>query len=212
MNELNPTSRTAFSTDERCKILQVVSTEVVDTAQYGDGGVIEYELRDGPASALLVRDADGLFHIAYLDPRVPEPTIGTNLAAEFDQVAQQAVDALREGDCDAFLKVAFVEFGPSSGDKAHTCGYVENFPLAKLLKQDPKIEPELMGGNGTFAFYGLSLPGSFWTMILARQTQEDRFPEEGDPLPKDAPEYGYLDSFRTNAPSPPADEGDGGSS
>jgi hypothetical protein len=190
-----------------------VSTDAIDAAQYGDAGVIEYELGEGTMSVLLVRDADGLFHITYLNPRVPEPTIGTKLAPDFDQVAQQAVDALSEGDCDAFMKVAYVEFGPGSGDKAHTCGYVENFPLAKLLKQGPKSEPELMGGNGTFAFYGLSLPGSFWTMILARQTQEDRFPEGADPLPKDAPEYGYLDSFRTNAPQPPAaPEGDGGSS
>ena len=190
-----------------------MSTDAIDAAQYGDAVVIEYELGEGTMSVLLVRDADGLFHITYLNPRVPEPTIGTKLAPEFDQVAQQAVDALRAGDCEAFMKVAFVEFGPGAGDKAHTCGYVENFPLAKLLKQDPKAKPELMGGNGTFAFYGLSLPGSFWTMILARQTQEDRFPEGADPLPKDAPEYGYLDSFRTNAPQPPAEgEGDGGSS
>src|SRR5215207_2091395 len=111
------------------------------------------------------------------------------------------------------MKVAFVEFGPSSGDRAHTCGYVQNIAVAKLLKQEPGAEPELMGGNGTFAFYGLRLPGSFWTMNLARQTQEDHVPEGADPLPADAPEYGYLDSFRTNASQPPADgEGGGGSS
>ena len=202
VNELNPISRPAMSTDERCKFLQSALDDPVNAAQYEDGGVIEYKVGDATINALMVRDSDGLFHVTYLDPRVPESTIGTKLAPQFDQVANDAVDALRKGDCEAFTKVAFVEFGAGAGDHERVCAYVSNVPLAKLLQKDPNAKPKLMGGNGTFAFYGLSLPGAFWTMILGKETPEDKASKDAPKLPADAPTYGYIDAFRTNTANP----------
>jgi hypothetical protein len=207
VNELNPVSRPAMSTSARCKALGIAASEPTGVAQYGDGGVIEYKLGEGTMSTLLVRDSDGLFHITYLDPRVPEPTVGTKLAPQFDDVANSAVDALRDGDCEAFVKVAFVEFGPGSADSQQVCKYVSGFQMAKVLQKAPDAEPKLMGGNGTFAFYGLSLPGSFWTLILAKETPDDRVPPGAKPLPQDAPEYGYVDAFPTNTAEPPSGSG-----
>jgi hypothetical protein len=207
VNGLNPISRAALNTEPRCKLLKKAAEPTRGAAQYGDAGVIDYKLGDGTLSALLVRDSDGLFHITYMNPHVPHPTVVTKLAPQFNGVATAAVDALRDDDCEAFVKVAFQEFGPGAGARDQVCAYVSNFPMSKLLQDDPKAEPKLMGGNDTFAFYGLSLRGSFWTLVLAKETPQDRFPPGVKPLPADAPEYGYVDAFRTNSAEPTTESG-----
>lgn len=207
VNKLNPLSRPGLSGDARCEALQrLAALKATGAAQYGDGGVIEYALPSRPLAVLLVRDSDGLFKITYEDSRLRSPSIGTPFAKQFDAVADQAVKALAHKDCDAFYAVAFQEFGPSAGDKSAVCDRLDVNPLVPQLEKDPGAEPKRMGGNGSFAFYGLDLPGSFWTLILAKETQQDVFPKGSPGLPKGAPTYGYVDGFRTNPP--PSEPGD----
>jgi hypothetical protein len=207
VNELNPLSRPGLNGKARCEALQrLAALKATGAAQYGDAGVIEYALPSRPLAVLLVRDSDGLFKITYEDSRLRQPSIGTPFAKQFDAVADRAVKALAHKDCDAFYAVAFQEFGPSAGDKSAVCDGLDVNPLVPQLEKDPGAEPQRMGGNGSFAFYGLDLPGSFWTLVMAKETPSDVFPKGSPKLPKGAPTYGYVDAFRTNPP--PSEPGD----
>jgi hypothetical protein len=201
VNQLNPIGRGNLDTETRCKSLQRLATlKPGGQAAYGGGGVVQYQLPNSTLSVLLVLDSDGLFHVTYLDQWTPKPTIGTKFAKQFDAVAERAVDALRNKNCGAYYDVSFREFGPGALDKHAVCTHVNDAVLGEQLRADPKAKPVRMGGNGTFAFYGLDLPGAFWTLILAKETPSDVAPPGASKLPEGAPTYGYVDAFRTNPP------------
>ena len=116
-----------------------------------------------------ILDADGLYHLALVDPVRTEPSVGTNFNPEFDAAAEDAISALRRKDCDDFLRTAVRQYGPGAASPAEICAYVSTNPLAALLAEYPEAIPRRLGGNGSFAFYAVASPSAHFTVVLARE-------------------------------------------
>jgi hypothetical protein len=199
---LNPLSRPKLATESRCEALRrLAGLDVQAAASYGGvAAVVDYLRGDRTVSALLVGDADGRFHVAFIDAFRGVPSVGTKRAPQLDAAAERAVRALRRRDCAAFLDVAYRRFGFAGGSDAEVCERVETNPLA-ALDRGGKARFERLGGNAGYAFYGLDTRKSYLTVIAARQTEAgvpETLPEEIARLPDGAPEYGFLDALQTN--------------
>ena len=200
--ELSPLSRTAADADveARCNLYEtrLRNAEPTDSEEFGrGGGVIDYESPAGEFSALMVLDSDGLYHIAFVDPFLGEASVGSKPADEWDKVVDSALEAMRDRDCDAYLKVANRRFGPGALDKSAACDYVDANPIADLYEANPDAEPEELGANADYAIHGIAGPGAFYALLLARESDAN-LPENAEPLPKDAPEYSFAGAIRTN--------------
>ena len=207
INELNPLGRPALATEQRCEVLQRLDgLEVADAAEYGKlGAVIAYQRGQGTINALLVRDSDGLLHVASFDPFIGESGTEGELAAEFEQVAEQGTEALADKDCESYLEVAYRRFGIGAGEDGEVCDRIENNIVAALLERGGKPQPVDLDGGSSYAFFGIDTPVSYLTLIAARQTEEglpETTPMEIAELPKGAAEYGILDALRTNPRQP----------
>jgi hypothetical protein len=200
INELNPVSRQEFlDTKDRCEsIKRLDGLEVRGAEEYGDAGaVIDYAYGSRTASAVLIRDQDGRFHLAFIDLFRGVPSVDTKLAKQFDGATERAVEALAKKDCDAFLDVAYRRFGRGAGSREQICTYVEQNPIANLFEAYPKAKTKRLGGNEAYAFYSVRTPGVHNTVVLAQQTEKGA-PPKTPPLPKGAAEYGYVDAYVTN--------------
>jgi 4-amino-4-deoxy-L-arabinose transferase-like glycosyltransferase len=200
INELNPVSRQQFlDTKDRCESLKRLDGLKVRGAEpYGDAGaVIDYASGSRTISAVLIRDRDGLFHVAFIDGLRGVPSADTKLAKQFDGAAERGVKALANRDCDAFLDVAHRRFGRGAGSRDQVCPRVDENPIAKLFEAYPKAKTKRLGGNEAYGFYSVSTPGVHVTAVLARQTEKGA-PAEAPPLPKAAAKYGYVDDYVTN--------------
>lgn len=204
VNALNPLSRPKLNTEERCAaLLGLADLPVEAAAAYGGiAGVIDYRRGERTVSVLLVGDADGRFHIAFIDAFRGTPSVGTELAPELDAAAQDAIRALRRRDCRAFLRAAYRRFGFGGGDESEVCARLETNPVASLTgKRTPTLKR--LGGNRGYGFYALRTPTAFLTVIAAQQSNAnvpEGVPEEVARLPAGAPRYGYLDALITNRP------------
>jgi hypothetical protein len=203
INTLNPPSRPKLATESRCQALRgLAGLPVKATASYGDvAGVIDYRRGERIVSALLVGADDGRFHIAFIDPFLGVASVGTERAPQLDLAAARAVRALRRHDCEAFLEVAYRRFGFAGGDDAEVCERVDVNPLAELTRGE-EVRLERLGGNASYAFYGLRSPDTYLIVIAARQTETglpEGMPPEVAELPEGAPEYGFLDALQPGA-------------
>lgn len=208
--ELNPLTRPGLATESRCNSLRALAgLPVQDVATYGDvAAVVDYERGGRTVSALLVGDSDGRFHVAFIDPFLGVPSVGTDPAPQLDRAAEQAVEALRKRDCERFLAVAYRRFGVGGGTDEEVCERVEANPVPDLIKAGaaeeglrvkPDYKLERLGGNGSYGFYGLRTGGAYVIVIAARQTERgvpEGMPAEVARLPAGAPEYGFLDAIR----------------
>jgi hypothetical protein len=195
------------NTAEHCRSLRTLaSLQPAGIAAYGEGGgVIDYGAGDHVVSAVLIRDADGLFHIAFVNPYNSSQTVGTPFAEEYDAVAASAIKALRDGDCDAFLQVADRRLGVASLSRQQACRSVTaKAGLGRLLAGAPHAMPDRLGGNDYYAFYGLSLPTAHLTIVEAKEGRA--LPSSLAPaaphLPAGAPTYGYVQAYLTNSSAP----------
>lgn len=194
VNELNLISRPGLATELRCAILQRFgSLEVTDAVQYGKlGAVVALMRAQRTFNVLLVRDSDGLFHIAYYDFATgPSGTKG-KLDPQFERVAAKGTKALAKRDCEGFLEVANRRSGLARADDDATCAQVERNIVAVRLQRGGKPKPEQLAGGSTYAFFGIDTPGSYLTLVAARLSK----PSEG--IPEDAPEFGIIDALETN--------------
>jgi hypothetical protein len=211
INDLAPLSIVDYvdDTEEYCSSIESLAEfEVSDIAAYqGLGGVIDYsgEGEDQMVSAILVRDSDGLFHVAF-PASTGTPTVGTPFATQFDAAANRAVKALGERDCEAFLKVANRESGIGSTDATEACISGEAIEIAAAVFGSRKPRPVRLGGNGYFAFYGLDSPEVYLT-IVERRTTEPQTADESS-----APKYVYVASYVTNRRDVPSQYPGGSSS
>lgn len=200
INALNPVSRTGLNTPERCAYLQTLAgLEAVGKQEVHGGGVIEYANGSGVLTAILVVDSDRRYHLAFIDLVNPEPSVGTPFAPRFDQVADDAVEALREPDCERYFELAHrygraAALGPKEGCEALTPN-----PIQAVLVTAPDAKPERLGGNSRYAFYSLASTRMEVTLVLARQSNEG-LPEGVPPLPANAPEYAFIDGYQATAP------------
>ena len=194
INRLTPLSRQY----DVCSGLQgFAAVPVTGSASYGDGGgVVEYGSGSALRNAILIVDSDGHYHIPFVDPYNTEPSVETKFASQFDGAAQDAVKALRDGDCDAFKRVALTRIGPGSTPNL-TCAYLAQSPLTQLVVRYPQSEPKRLGGNGDYAFYSVSSPEANFTMLMGRESATGVAPG-APPLPSDAPEYGFVEAYQTN--------------
>jgi len=199
VNELIPISRIQLVTDTRCEYLRRLDgLEVLGSESFPGGAVIDYQFGVRVLTAILLVDADGLYHVALYDPYNPQESVGTKPAKQFDAAANAAVEALADGDCDAYVAILHRRFGRgAAAPENEICGLVEPSQVQAVREVDSSAEPKSLGGNGSYAFYALGTPAYNLTLVLARQTDK-AVPEGVEPLPEDAAEYAYIDAFLTN--------------
>ena len=82
INDLNPLGRPGLSSAQRCAYLsQLAGLTPVGAEEYGDAGaVIDYKQGDRTIDAVLIRDADGRYTIAFFNPFNGRKTVGTPYA------------------------------------------------------------------------------------------------------------------------------------
>jgi hypothetical protein len=196
INELNPVNRPSLDTDERCEYLKRLAGLKVDGAQAygGAGAVIDYRFGDRIYSTVLIRDEDGLYHVAFFNPFGITESAGTKYAKAFDGTARQTLQALKERDCKAFQEVAFVRFGIGKQDEDTICDFVENNAISNQLEDFPDAEFKPAGGNADYAFYTLATPATRWVLVFAREADRAGQPAELD-LPDGAPTYGFVGAY-----------------
>ena len=200
VNELNLLHRPDLNTKARCEYLQGLGgLEAKGGASYGDAAVIDYSLGIRTMSLVLVRQPDGLFHVAFPDYFVAESSVGTKYAQQFDRAAQRAVKALRTHDCGLFLGNAVREIGPGSLSKGDACHFVDNNLIASAFSSYSQASIDRLGGNRNFGFFGISATVGYLTLVFAHETPADYLPQ-GKTLPKDAPAYGFAGVYLTNSP------------
>jgi hypothetical protein len=198
INELTALSRPYDVCDG---LRSLSSLPVAAAASYGnEAGVIEYGSGHQLHSALLIVDADGLYHLPLVDPYNTARSVGTPFPTEFDHVARDAVNAMRDQDCGRFRQVALVRYGAGA---ASVCTYLRESPLSQLLKADPQAQLRRLGGNHDYAFYTVSGGTANFTIVLARESQKD-VAAATPPLPSGAPALGFVDAYQTNPALQPA--------
>lgn len=205
VNTLNPLAVPALDTDERCEVLRErLDLKVIDAEDFRAGGVIDYEFGEVGASAVTIIDADGRHHVAFIDALLEGESVGSELDKAFDEVADDALTALEDRDCDAFIAVAHRRYGPGAApDRGQTCEFVENNPIPGVLQRYEEAELVGIGGNQDFAFYGLGAPAVHLTLVLARQEDPRPLPASFEPLPDDASEHAFVTMYVTNRAGAP---------
>jgi hypothetical protein len=83
------------------------------------------------------------------------------------------------------------------------CAFLDNSALTTFLASNPRAKPVRLGGNQDYAFYAVSGPQANFTIVMARESDSGAAPGT-PPLPKGAPEYGFVDAYQTNPPVKPA--------
>jgi hypothetical protein len=192
-----------LDTEQRCQGLQSVGKlGVSGAASYGDlAGVIDYSAGDHVITAVLVRDSDGLFHLAFTNPFNPSPTVGTPLAKQFNSEVRAGVEALKNKDCEAFLKVANRRLGVGALSQQEACKAVQENIFPRLLAGERKVHLKPLGGNGSYAFYGLDTPSVYFTIVAAKESPHlpASLRSAGvSSLPPGAATYGYVQAYATN--------------
>lgn len=129
--------------------------EIVGAATYGTGAVIDYKSGEvgGGATIVLFVAPNRNWGIARFGV-LTEPSTDTSddeTREKYDETVEAYFAAIRDRDCAAFMKVAFI----SSEIEKGFCK--KRFPgtkaLAKRLRANPSDEPVYQGGNGTYGFY-----------------------------------------------------------
>jgi hypothetical protein len=186
-------------TDESCETLITLEQSAASGAQaYGNrAGVVDYSTEPEAATMVLVRDSDGLFHIAFVASEESSPTVNTPLAKGADAVAAAAVEAMRAKDCEGFLRVANRAGGIGALPKELACRAIEVDPIQAGLFNAPDARPRRLGGNAHFAFYGLSTPDSYFTIVLAKS--DDSVSGQNQPSGAASSQYRYVASYETNS-------------
>jgi hypothetical protein len=137
-------------------------------AAYKTGAAITYRTTTGRRRLIaLALDADRTYRIAFIDDIAGEP-IGTQQPAAFNRAAGAVVRAMRDGNCDAFLKLVSRTDGLGVGPDEEVCRRVSDTPFRRELIGNPRVRPVPLGGNSQVAFYKLrTRPDAYYTMIMS---------------------------------------------
>jgi hypothetical protein len=184
LRELSRAGGMRLNCDSRAK-KAFAGFRVTGAQRYESGGVIEFEDAETknpelpPGTVVSPRGARGVYTVALdphgrwaftgpVSPLLPAPTIGTRPASPAGPRAavRRFVTAVKRSDCALFYKVTFTP----GLDQQQACATVlgDYAPLAKQLKEgpDPRILP--LGGNATFAFFGLRTGEQYRTLVLIK--------------------------------------------
>ena len=179
---------------ESCSLLvglAQTTTAAGMSSSYGEeAGVLDYVASGESVSLVLVRQADGLFHIAFPVAHRAPASVGTEIGKDADAVAATLVNSVRAGSCAGFLSVVDPHAGVGSLPRDQACDSLQNDPIRAAAFNAPDVRPRRLGGNRLFAFYAFDTPGSYLTIVLARG-------DTGDPSGA-LGSYGYIASFVTN--------------
>ena len=199
ISEFNFSSRPIADERARCEGLVTLlgGRKTLGSEELDAGGVADFEYGESGASAVFVVEDDGRHHLAYVDTLLDGESVGTRAAGGFDPAAEGAFAALRDRDCDAFIEVANPRHGPGAAERGAICDYVRANPVPGLVKAFPELEPVRLGANADYALYSLATPRQFWTMVLGRAEDPEILSESYEPLPADAPEFGFVDLIPT---------------
>jgi hypothetical protein len=193
--ELVPTSRPSAASKQRCEFnKRLAGLDIVGSEEYEDmGAVIDYDNGPAFATAVMIRDDDGLYHLAVLDFTVDEPATETEFNGKaFNEAALAAVEAIRDRDCEPYTAILSRQFGLGSAPEPEICPKLEreSNTFANSIQSDTLAEPELLGGNGTWAFYGLSTAFGYYILLFTHQPPT--------PTAPDAAEYAFVDGYLVN--------------
>jgi hypothetical protein len=133
-----------------------------------EAGVIDYSTPSRGATLVMLRQADGLLHIAFTVSHDPSPSAGTPIGPGADAVAASSVEAIHEGDCDGFLELAYRAGGIGTIKKPTVCYVLANDPIHGATFDAPDARPQPLGGNAFFAFYDLNTPRTYVLTVLVR--------------------------------------------
>jgi len=200
INGLNPLSRPQLDAAARCESLRrIADLAPVAAEHFGSGGaVIDYVRGARTVSVLLVRDSDDRLHVAFIDPFLGEPSVGSAMPDAFDRAARDAVASLRAGGCEEFLALAYRRLGPGAGSRGEVCSRLDAYGPAKLLRDAPEAKPRRYGGNGSYALYRVAAGDADLTFVLARQEDAEGLPGEVAELPGEAARYAFVDAYRVD--------------
>ena len=139
-------------------------------ATYKTGAAISYRTSTGRRRLIaLALDADRTYRIAFVVD-VPDQPIGTAKPKGFDRAAAAVVRTLRNGDCDAFLRLVSRTDGLGVGGDEEVCRRVSDAPFRRELLGRARVRPLSLGGNADVAFYKLrTLPDAYYTMVMAAE-------------------------------------------
>lgn len=199
-----PVSRESTDQQADCDFLTAaLNGEVIGFQEFGGGGLIDLQGPDnGDGTAVTILDSDGRHHVSFVDTFLAGGTVGTDTEFEpdpgIDKVAEAAVDALQEEDCEAFQNLTHKRFGVgASPDESQICTFVKDSSVREALEEFPKTEVESLGGNDEYGFYGLETPAGNQTFIVAVQEDPETLPEGFEPLPEDARKFGFVTIYPT---------------
>lgn len=151
--------------------------EAAEIDEWGTAAVIENESPGGSViSQPLLLDGDETFRLTTVFQN--QPAVGTEPEpdAEFDQVAEQAVEAIREGDCEAIGSL----YDPDAFASVDDACSAFTSRLGTAAQEDAELAPEPLGSNAWFAAYALrSSQGGYYTMLVSRKDGDDSKAEEG---------------------------------
>ena len=176
--ELAPIARrpTGAAAQTRCEQLKsrFADAKATDTEAFGKAvGVIDYA-GTSVFSAVLVVDEDGLYKIALIDPFLHEKSVGTKLAPQFKQTADECRQGAR-----ATMTATPCLRRPTAGsarvpfDQSALCDFADNNQVAAVLQAIPDAKLDPAGGNADYALYGLGGPGAYYVILMARESDEN---------------------------------------
>jgi hypothetical protein len=190
---LAPPARPPADETTYCKeyTTQLKNAEATGSQSFGDAaGVIDYTKGSAKFSIVLVVDQDGLYHPTFINRLLGEPTVRTQFARQFNAAARDAFQALASQKCGAFLAIADRDYGPGALPRDQACQFVATNSVASIVEAKPKASFKLIGGNSDYAFYRIAGPADYYTVVMARQSNQNR-PNDAKPLPKNAAAYSF---------------------
>jgi hypothetical protein len=147
-------------TPKICKRLIPTVSPVVppEVKTYGSGAV--GKSTDG-GSFILALDSDRRFKwvTSFGDPRLPKAPL-----KNADEVMAAVVSAIRRDSCPEITQFSLTYSNGGSGKKF--CALRPVRQLHAALDRAPSASPKPLGGDGTFAFYGLKVKPHYYTLIF----------------------------------------------
>jgi len=184
---IHPHLRPPSSEDKKEQCLNYLSLmkgfQVIATRSHGTGAVIDYSyFAQGDKRAiytmLLALDKDGLYKLFQVEG-AHEAAVALTPPTDQgmgDEVAQAAVGAIREGNCDKLFAIAHETLAPGANDKVEFCDQYLGSGFQKALQADAAAVPQSLGGDSQYLFYSLQVkPDRYYTLAVGRVRGAYRF-------------------------------------
>jgi ketosteroid isomerase-like protein len=143
---------------------------------FGTAAIVEHDGPEGMISQPLVLDGDETFRLTAVYQNRESVGEQPPAGAEFDEVANDAIERIREGDCEGIERF----YDPEAFESAEDACGVFTGRLTTTLEADPEAAPEQLGANAWFAAYALrTAQGGYTTLLVSRRDADDIEAERG---------------------------------